>query len=44
MFLRATMDLYLKRIVAGGIERVYEIDKAFRNEAISSMYNPEFTN
>ena len=43
MFLRATMDLYLKRIVAGGIERVYEIDKAFRNEAISSMYNPEFT-
>lgn len=43
MFLRATMDLYLKRIVAGGIERVYEIDKAFRNESISSMYNPEFT-
>jgi lysyl-tRNA synthetase class 2 len=42
MFLRATMDLYLKRIVAGGIERVYEIGKCFRNEGISSSYNPEF--
>lgn len=42
MFLRATMDLYLKRMVAGGIERVYEIGKCFRNEGICSQYNPEF--
>jgi lysyl-tRNA synthetase class 2 len=43
LFLRIAPELYLKRLVAGGLERVYEINRNFRNEGISSMHNPEFT-
>jgi lysyl-tRNA synthetase class 2 len=43
LYLRIAPELYLKRLVAGGLERVYEINRNFRNEGISSMHNPEFT-
>ncbi|MEE8218679.1 MAG: lysine--tRNA ligase [Vicinamibacteria bacterium] len=43
LFLRIAPELYLKRLVAGGLERVYEINRSFRNEGISTMHNPEFT-
>jgi lysyl-tRNA synthetase class 2 len=43
VYLRIAPELYLKRLVAGGLERVYEINRNFRNEGISSMHNPEFT-
>lgn len=43
MFLRIAPELYLKRLVVGGFERVYEIGKNFRNEGLSHMHNPEFT-
>ncbi|BFI91195.1 lysine--tRNA ligase [Enterobacterales bacterium endosymbiont of Anomoneura mori] len=43
MYLRISPELYLKRLVIGGFERVYEINKNFRNEGISSKHNPEFT-
>ena len=42
-FLRIADELYLKRLIVGGLERVYEIDKDFRNEGISHKHNPEFT-
>ncbi|XZR52832.1 MAG: lysine--tRNA ligase [Enterobacteriaceae bacterium] len=43
MYLRISPELYLKRLVIGGFERVYEINKNFRNEGISYKHNPEFT-
>jgi lysyl-tRNA synthetase class 2 len=43
LYLRIAPELYLKRLVAGGMERVYEINRNFRNEGVSSMHNPEFT-
>lgn len=42
-YLRIAPELYLKRLVVGGIERVYEINKNFRNEGVSPRHNPEFT-
>ncbi|EFH54605.1 predicted protein [Arabidopsis lyrata subsp. lyrata] len=43
MFMRITPELYLKQLVVGGFERVYEIGKQFRNEGIDLTHNPEFT-
>ena len=43
LYLRIATELYLKRCVIGGVERVYELAKDFRNEGISSKHNPEFT-
>lgn len=43
MYLRIAPELYLKRLVVGGIERVYEINRNFRNEGVSQRHNPEFT-
>jgi len=43
LYLRIATELYLKRCVVGGIERVYELGKDFRNEGISAKHNPEFT-
>jgi lysyl-tRNA synthetase class 2 len=43
MYLRIALELYLKRIVVGGIERVYEIGRIFRNEGVDSTHSPEFT-
>ena len=42
-YLRIAPELYLKRLVIGGLERVYEINRNFRNEGISTRHNPEFT-
>ena len=42
-FLRIADELYLKRLIVGGLERVYEIGKDFRNEGLSTKHNPEFT-
>ncbi|MCC7198226.1 MAG: lysine--tRNA ligase, partial [Gammaproteobacteria bacterium] len=43
MYLRIAPELYLKRLVVGGFERVYEINRNFRNEGVSTRHNPEFT-
>ena len=43
MYLRIAPELYLKRLVVGGFERVYEISRVFRNEGLSTQHNPEFT-
>src|SRR6202007_1666398 len=42
-YLRIATELYLKRLIVGGLERVYEIGKDFRNEGLSPKHNPEFT-
>ncbi len=43
LYLRVAPELYLKRLLVGGMERVYEINRSFRNEGISTQHNPEFT-
>ena len=43
IFLRISLELYLKRLIVGGLERVYEIGRVFRNEGLSVRHNPEFT-
>lgn len=43
LYLRIAPELFLKRLVVGGLDRVYEINRNFRNEGISSQHNPEFT-
>jgi lysyl-tRNA synthetase class 2 len=43
LFLRIAPELYLKRLVIGGVERVFEVNRNFRNEGVSTLHNPEFT-
>src|ERR687898_793357 len=43
MYLRVAPELYLKRLTVGGFDRVYEINRNFRNEGVSTRHNPEFT-
>src|SRR5262249_50842908 len=43
LYMRVAPELYLKRLVVGGVERVFEINRNFRNEGISTQHNPEFT-
>ena len=43
LYLRIAPELYLKRLLVGGFEKVYEINRSFRNEGISTLHNPEFT-
>ena len=43
LYLRIAPELYLKRLLVGGLDRVYEINRNFRNEGVSSEHNPEFT-
>ena len=43
LFLRIAPELYLKRLVVGGFEKVFEINRSFRNEGLSPRHNPEFT-
>jgi lysyl-tRNA synthetase class 2 len=43
LYLRIAPELYLKRLIVGGLDRVYEINRNFRNEGISTQHNPEFT-
>lgn len=43
MYLRIALELYLKRLIVGGISRVYEMSRIFRNEGVSTQHNPEFT-
>ncbi len=41
--LRISLELYLKRLIVGGMEKVYEIGRVFRNEGLDTRHNPEFT-
>ena len=43
LYMRVSPELYLKRLVVGGLERVYEINRNFRNEGLTTSHNPEFT-
>ena len=43
MYLRIALELYLKRVVVGGFEQVFEINRNFRNERLSTRRNPEFS-
>ena len=43
LFMRIAPELYLKRLVVGGLERVYEVARCYRNEGVSTRHNPEFT-
>ena len=43
MYLRIATELYLKRLIVGGFERVYELGRIFRNEGMDPHHNPEFT-
>lgn len=43
MYLRISLELYLKRLIVGGFDRVYEIGRVFRNEGTDTRHNPEFT-
>jgi len=43
VYLRIAPELYLKRLLVGGLERIYEINRSFRNEGVSTKHNPEFT-
>ena len=43
LYLRVAPELYLKRLLVGGFEKIYEINRSFRNEGISTLHNPEFT-
>jgi lysyl-tRNA synthetase class 2 len=43
IYIRISLELYLKRLIVGGLERVYEIGRVFRNEGLSVRHNPEFT-
>src|SRR5262249_60506075 len=43
LYLRIATELYLKRLIVGGLEKVYELGKDFRNEGVSYKHNPEFT-
>ena len=43
LYLRVAPELYLKRLLIGGVERVYELNRSFRNEGVSARHNPEFT-
>ena len=43
LFMRIALELPLKRLIVGGLEKVYEIGRAFRNEGVSTRHNPEFT-
>ena len=43
LYLRIATELYLKRLIVGGLERVYDVGKDFRNEGVSFKHNPEFT-
>ena len=43
LYLRIAPELYLKRLIVGGLNRVYDLNRIFRNEGISTRHNPEFT-
>lgn len=43
LYMRIALELHLKRLIVGGMERVYEIGRVFRNEGIDTRHNPEFT-